>query len=366
MPSKWLLERGDDIAKQRFGTIPGEVGLFTSLLRVIYGAGSEVSNFYAVDANTGRLFVAATAPDEADGSKDGVSNNGAVYALDLVGNGRQLSLNIAARYDFDGGTGSTPAVTNDGQRIYLTDENGNVLALNRDLQEIWKIDVGEQVAASVAVSADNGELYVITGKDIIKLWDKGDHAERAWTAQLDVFPEHINVNTLTPTITANGIAVAIGASRELGNNSLLMENGFGLLDRDTGKVRGYVQGVEEAIAVTVVAPDGGFTIAHSPVRRLASKAIFGDSISPITGGISRYKPTNYMRLAREASCAAAAIQTRSTMQKGISGYDDMAQQWDDNQVQALMTQVKNPLENTDILLEVFTPEGVCQALVSPN
>src|SRR5690606_24972778 len=147
-----------------------------------------------------------------------------------------------------------------------------------------------------------------------------------------------NVNTLTPTITANGIAVAIGASRELGGNSLLMENGFGLLDRDTGKVRGFVQGVEEGIAVTVVAADGGFTIAHSPVRRLASKAIFGDEISPITGGISRNRPSNYHRLAREASCAAAAIAARQTEQQSASGYDAAAQQWDSLQIQALMTQ----------------------------
>jgi outer membrane protein assembly factor BamB len=343
MPSQWVLRRGDEIAAQRFGKMPMDDGLFTGMVRIIYGAGSEVSNFYAVDPNTGRLFVAATAPDEADGSADGVSANGALYALDLVQSGDKVSLVIAARYDFDGGTGSTPSASNDGLRLYITDENGNVMALDRDLKEIWRLNVGEQVAASVAVSADNHELYVVTRKDIIKLFDRGDHAEQAWTALLDVFPDHINVNTLTPTITANGIAVAIGASREIGDNSLLLENGFGLLDRDTGRVRGYVQGVEEGIAVTVVAADGGFTIAHSPVRRLASKALLGDAISPITGGISRYKPGNPQRLAREASCAAAAIAQRQSAQGNMPGYDSAARQWDDRQIQALMVQTAQAL-----------------------
>ena len=363
MPSQWLLQRGNAIAEKRFGAMPTEEGLLTSMVRIIYGAGSEVSNYYAVDANTGRLFIASTAPDEADGSEDGVSNNGAVYALDLHGSGKRLSLTIAARYDFNGGTGSTPTVTNDGQRIYLTDENGNVIVLNRDLQEIWRINVGAQVAASVAVSADNSELYVVTRNDLFKLWDRGDHAERAWAAQLDVFPDHVNVNTLTPTITANGIAMAIGASRELGDNSLLMENGFGLLDRDTGKLRGYVRGVEESIAVTVLAADGGFAIAHSPVRRLASKGIFGNNISPITGGISRYKPTNHARLAREASCAAASIQARSAAQKGLLGYGQLAQQWDDKQVEVLMIQAKNALENAHMALEAsIVPASLCRTL----
>lgn len=363
MPSKWVLQRGDRIAEERFGKMPVEDGLFTSMVRIIYGAGSEVSNFYAVDPNTGRLFVAATAPDEIDGSADGISANGSLYALDLAESDNKLSLTIAARYDFDGGTGSTPTVRNDGQRVYITDENGNVMAVDRNLKEIWRINVGEQVAASVAVAADNQELYVVTRKDIIKLWDKGEHAEYAWTAQLDVFPDHINVNTLTPTITANGIAVAIGASRELGDDSLLMENGFGLLDRDTGKVRGYVQGVEEGIAVTVVAADGGFTIAHSPVRRLGSKAIFGDAISPIIGGISRYKPSNQKRLAREASCAAASIVARQAKQQGIPGYGIASQQWDDNQVQALMAQAEQALSQIDFdALYTGSPSAWCKQL----
>lgn len=367
MPSEWVLRRGNELAREHFGAMPLEDGLFTSLVRVIYGASTEVSNFYAVDANTGRLFVAATAPDDADGSKDGVSNNGAVYALDLMPVGEKFVLTIAARYDFTGGTGSTPTVTNDGQRIYLTDENGNVMALDRNLQEIWRINVGEQVAASVAVSADNAELYVVTRKDIFKLWDRGDHAERAWTAQLDVFPNHVNVNTLTPTVTANGIAVAIGASREFGQNSFLMENGFGLLDRETGRLRGYVQGVEEGIAVTVLAPDGGFTIAHSPVRRLGSKAIFGERISPITGGISRYKPTNYVRLAREASCAAASIQARSAAQQGAAGYGDTAQTWDDDQIQVLITQAKTALEKTQLAPETaIAPASLCRTLTKAS
>jgi hypothetical protein len=195
------------------------------------------------------------------------------------------------------------------------------------------------------------------------MFDRGDHGEMAWKAKLDVFPDHINVNTLTPTITANGIAVAIGASRELGNNSLLMENGFGLLDRDTGNVRAFVQGVEEGIAVTVLGADGGFTIAHSPVRRLASKAIFGDAISPITGGISRYRPSNYQRLAREASCAAMAIAARRDEQGLMAGYGAAQLQWDNQQIQALMTQAAKSLDKATVSAEILqNPAQWCESL----
>jgi hypothetical protein len=157
--------------------------------------------------------------------------------------------------------------------------------------------------------------------------------------------------------------VSIGASRELGANSLLMEAGFGLLDRQTGKLRGFVQGVEEGIAVTVVGADGGFAIAHSPVRRLGSKAIFGDRISPILGGIARYKPSDPLRLAREASCAARDITARQRAQQGNAGYDITAQHWDDMQIDALMAQAAQALTGTDVSLDkALGPDHWCETL----
>ena len=62
MPAQWVLERGNAIAEQRFGKMPVRDGLFSSMVRVIYGAGSEVSNFYAVDTNTGGYLLLQLRP----------------------------------------------------------------------------------------------------------------------------------------------------------------------------------------------------------------------------------------------------------------------------------------------------------------
>ncbi len=262
-------------------------------------------------------------------------------SLELLGNPSHRK--PFAFYDFDGGTGSTPTVSNDGQRVYASDENGNIFALDRDLTEVWSINVGDQLAASVAVSADNAELYAVTRSDIFKLWDRGDHAELAWTATLDVFPFHTNINALTPTITANGLAVSIGASREIGNTSLLMEAGYGLLDRATGTVRGFILSPEESVAVTVVDRDGGFTIAHSPVRRLGSVALFGDKLPPIRGGITKFRSSDDPLLAMEAACAAAAIsQRRNSLQSSATA----ARAWDKAQIAALLTQAGRALDRS--------------------
>jgi hypothetical protein len=312
MPPHWVLARGDKVARDVFGEIPEDSGLFTQMVRVIFGAGSEVSNYYAVDPNSGWLYIAATAPDTADGSQDGISANGALYAIAITRAGHFLKPVIKAWFAFDGGTGSTPTVSNDGKRVFVSDDNGNVIALDNMLNKLWEFNVGDQVAASIAVSSDNGEIYAVTRNDIIRLQDNGDSAQLVWRADLDVFPGHKNINALTPTITANGIAVSIGATREVGNTSLLKSAGFGLIDRATGKVRGFVASPEESISVTVVDADGGFTIAHSPVRRLGTAAILGERYGPIRGGITKFVSANDDVLMREAACSAANFQKQLT------------------------------------------------------
>jgi hypothetical protein len=61
----------------------GDTQTFFDVLSMVLGGGYEVSNYFAIDPNTGRIFVGATAPDEADGTVDGLSALGALYALEL-------------------------------------------------------------------------------------------------------------------------------------------------------------------------------------------------------------------------------------------------------------------------------------------
>jgi hypothetical protein len=276
-------------------------------LDVVFGNGVNVANFYAVDAGTGRIFIAATAPDEQDGARDGVSANGAIYALELRGERPgEMRLEVVGRYVFEGPTGSTPTLGADGAALFVSDDNGHVMKLDRELRELWRIDVGAQVAASIAVASSGGELYAVTRYDVIRLRDGGDAAEIVWRAQLDAYPGFGNFNALTPTITANGVAISIGAGRQIGSQQLLTKFGVGLLDRETGRLRSFAEGREESIAVTAVGPDGALYTAGSPVRRALARALLGDALPPLVGGISRYRSARPDLLVRDAACAAAA------------------------------------------------------------
>lgn len=326
---KFLAKLANRETDAAFGPTDDGLGLFTSVIDVIFGNGVNVANFYAIDPSSGSILIAATAPDEQDGKADGVSDNGALYRLELSGtHPGNYQLRIVGHHYFSGGTGSTPTVAVDGSLVMVSDDNGNVIALDRALNELWRINVGEQIAASIAVAADGNEMYAVTRSDIFKLINKGDSAHIVWRATLDAFPGFDNFNALTPTIAANGIVVSVAGGRKLFKTQLLSKFGMGLLDRETGKLRWFSEGREESIAVTSVGPDGALYIAHSPIRRAIVRGLFGDSIPPLIGGIQRYKPIRNDLLARDALCAASGLARRmrdTAPEERASQRDDLAQ-----------------------------------------
>ena len=311
MLPQFVIDASNDLTDAVFGTTPSGLSFFSLIIDVIFGGGSVVTNFFAIDPNTGLIVVAATAPDEADGTLDGLSEFGAIYSFELTDDGDgALAFRMLNAAEFIGGTGSTPSISEDGSRIYVSDNVGNVIAFDTELQELWRYDLGDAVAASIAISPDNAELYAVTRNDIFKLTDLGDSARLDWAGALDGFAEdpriEIEFNALTPTITANGVAVSVGGGYLIGETTIMLKVGVGLLDRDTGELRSFTEGREESIAVTSVGPQGGIYTASSPVRRVSGKALNLEDpdVADVIGGISRYKPVRNDLLVRDASCAA--------------------------------------------------------------
>ncbi len=341
-----VVDAADALTDMVFGTTPSGLSFFSTIVDVIFGGGSVVTNYFAIDPNTSRIYVAATAEDGADGTVDGLSELGALYALELVDDGNGgLQFEIVHSVSFTGGTGSTPAVSEDGARVFISDNVGNVIALDRDLEEIWRYELGGPVAASIAISPDNDEVYAVTRKDVYKLIDEGDAASLDWIATLDAFtddPEvEVEFQALTPTITANGVAISVGGGRSIADREIMLKVGVGLLDRDTGRLRSFALGREESIAITSVAQDGGIYTASSPVRRAAGVALDLQGVAEeIIGGISRYKPVRNDLLVRDATCAAG-VRARNAAE--IAATSAAAAEEDMRQVQVLIEQSRGAL-----------------------
>ena len=278
-----------------------------SVVDVLLGNGVEVANYFSIAVASGRLWVAATAPDAEDGTIDGVSSLGALYGLDLVPAGPLWTVSEVCHRSFTGGSASTPALRRDGSRVYVGDNVGNLIAIDDACNDVWTLPVGGQITGSIGVASDNGEIYASTGTTIHQVIDTGPSASIAWSADLDVFdllPGQSAFNQNLAGVGANGIAFQAGAGVQIGAQRLTITTGMGLLDRQTGAVRAFAGGLDETVAVMSTGPDGALYIGNSPIRRPFSRCIF-TGVEPLVGGIHRWKPTRLDLLLRDAACAGA-------------------------------------------------------------
>ena len=314
-----------------------------AVLHAAAGELQKISNFFSIDSNSGRIWLAATLPDEDDGNLDGFSDFAALYGMDLVRDGAHYRLDIKIASEVPGGTASTPAISADGKRVYVADAFGSVYAINAENGDrFWSIDVGSKVTGSLDVAADNGEVFANTRTDIKKIIDRGDHAELAWTANMDMYEPgrfQRNFKDLGAEIGANGVAFAGAVGVVAGKQRFASKLGVGLIDRETGEVIYFAEGSEDSVSSMVTGPDGGMYIGNSPLRRVLGRAILGKAHSPqpVVGGITRFKPIHQDLLIRDALWAA--INRAKNAATIVSSHPQVVQQ-DIFQIRQLLDQCK--------------------------
>ena len=329
-------------------------------LAVVLGENVVNSNFFSIDQRTGVMWITATDEDKSDGKVDGISENGALYRIDVVpdpGSDYAFKMEIGAKTIFKGGSASTAALRADGLRGYLGDAVGNMIAFDYDGNIIWKFSLqakhgggADQIGGSIAVSSSNGELYAVTRRDIIKLVDKGDHGELIWRAEFDMYkdidPKFHQWNLNTAAITPNGIAFLAGVGptlKILGDTPtfLPVKVGVGLIDRQTGKLRWFADGLDigqSSLGMVQPTPDGGILITHSPLRRALARMLFGDRIYATRGGMTKYSPIRLDLMLRDIIYAAS-----NKLERGISilAVQPEGTQADLDEVMDLITQARS-------------------------
>lgn len=293
-----------------FLALPPGVGLET-VLHALLGEGRVVPNAFAVDPSSGAIYIAATAPDASDGSRDGISEMGALYRLDLSREGANTSLRETCRHTFQGGSATSPSLSTDGQRIYVGDSEGKILALTPQCEVLWTLDLGEQISASIGVSPDDDELYTVSNRAVTKLVDRGEHGEIIWRTEPEIYElglQQHSMNVQVLAVAANGIGFqgAAGVTQPGARAPLPLKTGMGVLDRETGAVRFFADGLDESVGVVSTNHDGTMVIGHSPFRRTFVRALRPMMTEKLTGGVRKWEATRPELVVRDALCAAAA------------------------------------------------------------
>lgn len=295
------------------------------VFRVVQGDGINVANYHSIDPATGRMWISATAPDEADGTVDGLSEFGALYGVDVerLPSG-EIGISVGCAAYFDGGSASTPGVSADGERIYVADGLRHLLAYDRECRLLWSVDTDAQIVASPSVAADNGEIYVITAISLLKVVDEGDSAAIKWSAKFDMYDAGFPLaqkNLLTAAIAANGIyaQAGLGVMTMPGSERpgfLPLRRGGARIDRETGKLLWYAESTGDSVAVTEIAPNGALVIPQSPLRSVLAALAFQGMAGDLTGGIAVFDVADHLLLARDAACAAASYGERAQGEHG--------------------------------------------------
>ncbi len=311
--SKDLIEKANEDLALMYGDW-GKDSNFSpleSVFHALFGELQQVTNFFSIDKNTGRIWIAASLPDKEDGNPDGFSEYGALYGLDLVKEGEYFTMKIKHTIKFNGGTSSTPTISADGKRVYVADAFNHLHAINTDTGEkIWSLEAPDLITGSLTVSSDNGEIYANIRNDIIKIIDHGDHATLGWTAEMNGYiPGRFqrNFKGLGARTAANGVVFTGAVGVVNGNMKLPSKLGVGLLDRETGKLRFFADGAEDSVSSIVISPAGEIYYGNSPLRRILSRAAFGKPFSPQIpqGGITKFKAIHFELMLRDALWAAA-------------------------------------------------------------
>lgn len=284
----------------------------TELVQVLLGGNSKVANNLSVDPRRSRLWIAASARDEADGMLDGVSQLGALYRYDVIRDDTGWRLEAACQRTFSGGSASTPSLGQNGTRVYFGDDSGTLIAIDAETcAEAWTLPLDAQIFGSVAAASDGREVFAASANGIFQVFDDGSAGRRGWTAALDLYdvpaslPGYAGMNLLLAGVGANGLLIQAGVGLRTATNRLPVRTGVAHVDRETGTARWFADGLEESLGAMSTGRDGALYLPHAPLRRAFALAL-GLTEEPLIGGVSKWTSTRDDLLARDAACAASA------------------------------------------------------------
>ena len=117
--------------------------------------------------------------------------------------------------------------------------------------------------------------------------------------------------------------------------------GVGVLDRETGEVRHFAEGLDESTGVITVGPNGDIYIGNSPSRRSKTFAIYGPDVTPPPiGGVSKFKRANIREFVSEIGCSGA---TRAANSARYEAFCPTSADADAEQIQLQIEQARRAL-----------------------
>ncbi|HIE30666.1 TPA: hypothetical protein EYP66_25695 [Candidatus Poribacteria bacterium] len=141
------------------------------LYAAFFGYKFEVTNTPAVNPVNNRIYIAAAGP---------TADEGAFYGIDFTPG----SLTIAFETPIGSGSGTSPAISPDGSRVYAADGDGNMYAFDAYTGAIsWIFPIGETIG-SPSIGPE-GIIYSMGDGLVHAIADYGISGELLWSKDFD-------------------------------------------------------------------------------------------------------------------------------------------------------------------------------------
>lgn len=289
--------------------------------QLLMGGRMRSTNTPAVEQKSGRVFVAATSR---------TPGKGALFGLDVIHHqrvagtgefrdgvtsdfeGPEVEIRLAFSTDMGPGSGSSPALSPEGDRIYVSDEKGILYAIDaRTGRSLGAVPT--RAASAAAAVAANGDILALQAGDaaLIAVTRKGKVRWQSDLSELTraalpagrMLGEPVAMGNGNPTVVGDEVLVpvAYGYESTFGRRIPWPVRSFLVaVDLETGKgIRNVVELVDDSTGITAVLPDGtilsslgaGITSSVSPLRGLARGLLPGDlELLEAVGGLQVSRP----------------------------------------------------------------------------
>jgi outer membrane protein assembly factor BamB len=272
--------------------------------QLLFGGAMRSANTPAVEMGSGRVFVAATSTERG---------KGALYALDLDETPGAVAVEIAFSTDMGPGSGSSPSLSPAGDRVYVSDEEGQFYGVDAGTGKvIWTLPT-KAASAAAAVGA-NGDVFTLqaNGPALIAMTESGEYRWESDLAALAkaalpsswLLGEPVAAGNGNPTVVGDRVLVPVvyGYVAKLGRREITLPvlSFLVAVDIETGVgLRNLVALADDSTGITAVLPDGtivsslgtALTSGLSPLAGLARLILPGDleMLAPV-GGIQVSRP----------------------------------------------------------------------------
>lgn len=193
------------------------------------------ANTPAIDRDGRLIFTFWTPGNETSGLR----------AVQYRGGARPSLTPLWVNESLPGGSASSPTLSLDHSRVYVTDNDGSLRALSTATgKEIWNLPIGYAAAGSPSRSPEGLVMPAGGGfGPVLAVQDRGDHGERVWS-------QDSWFNGGIPTQTAGNLSYAVDMAGGVLNQLVVVDTRNGEeLDRHTLGPVGFTVG-------TTIGPDG--------------------------------------------------------------------------------------------------------------